>query len=226
MKRRTTLISSITVLALAGAGTAVAVTAADDDAPARAGSSVTDRTSPSAPPRNSSATPGTSVSPRAGAAPRAEDVIAAALARVPGVATEADLDSAHGRTVWEVDIAGDDGERHRVDVDPTTGVVVRTHVRHDDDHDRDDDKGHDDDHSRDDDHGHGDEDHDHDRVSLAGIRTSAQDAARIAAAHGTVRSVELDDHAWEVETRSADGTEREWRISLTSVRQTPQPSGD
>jgi len=43
-------------------------------------------------------------------------------------------------------------------------------------------------------------------------------SARAAAAKGTVTSVDLDDDAraaaWEAETRTSKGAEREWRVDL------------
>lgn len=48
----------------------------------------------------------------------------AALAEVPGRATVSELELDDGE--WTVDVVGDDGSRHEVDVDATTGEVVGT----------------------------------------------------------------------------------------------------
>ncbi|MEV0665703.1 PepSY domain-containing protein [Actinomadura luteofluorescens] len=45
----------------------------------------------------------------------------AALKAVPGTVQEIELDDEHGRTVWEVDVAGADGKEHEVTVDAATG---------------------------------------------------------------------------------------------------------
>ncbi|MFD7220549.1 PepSY domain-containing protein [Streptomyces sp. NPDC059892] len=79
--------------------------------------------------------------------------VAAALASVPGTVTSAEIDDDHdGR--WEIDVRGEDGRTHELNVHATTGKVTV---------DRDDDGGDDrgDDDGRD---GHGDRyDHDDDR---------------------------------------------------------------
>ncbi|WP_353944754.1 PepSY domain-containing protein [Streptomyces sp. HUAS MG91] len=131
-----------------------------------------------------------------GARITAEEAIAAALKHTPGVAAEADLDSDDGRLVWDVDVIG--SARHHVEIDPGTGKVLGSHVEKDDDDDP-------------------------ARVA-AGLKNapvSASDAARAAAAKGTVTSVDADDDArsvtaWEVETTSADGTQHDWHVDLRS----------
>ncbi|MFD8573213.1 PepSY domain-containing protein [Streptomyces sp. NPDC059639] len=134
-----------------------------------------------------------------GARITAEDAIAAALKHTPGVAAEADLDSDDGRLVWDVDVIG--SARHHVEVDPGTGKILGSHVERDDDDDP-------------------------ARVgsALKNASVSASDAARVAAAKGTVTSVEADDDddragsvtVWEVETTSTDGTQHDWHVDLRS----------
>ncbi|MFF5564766.1 PepSY domain-containing protein [Streptomyces sp. NPDC012623] len=68
---------------------------------------------------------------------------AAALASVPGSVTSAEIDDAPG-TRWEVEVRGEDGREHELNVDARTAEVTPDrdddhHDRHDDDHDRDDD---------------------------------------------------------------------------------------
>jgi hypothetical protein len=73
-----------------------------------------------------------------------------------GQLDEVEQEREHGRTVWSVELVKD-GQEIEVDVDATTGEIVKTE-RDDDDDDRDDDgRGHDD---RDDDDDEDDEDDD------------------------------------------------------------------
>ncbi|WP_420035581.1 PepSY domain-containing protein [Streptomyces sp. cg28] len=133
-----------------------------------------------------------------GARITAEDAIAAALKHTPGVAAEADLDSDDGRLVWDVDVIGSGAARHHVEVDPGTGKVLGSHVEKDDD----------------------DDDPARVAAALKNASTSASDAARVAAAKGTVTSVDADDdgavQVWEVETTSANGVEHDWHVDLRS----------
>jgi len=54
------------------------------------------------------------------------DAIKAAQAKVPGRVIDTELKSKNGRTVWEVDIAKDDGKASEVDVDAASGQVLDT----------------------------------------------------------------------------------------------------
>ncbi|MEU5577233.1 PepSY domain-containing protein [Streptomyces huasconensis] len=128
----------------------------------------------------------------------AADAIKAALAKTPGTAVSAELDEEDGGLVWGVDILKGN-TWHNVEVDPGTGKVLGTWVDKDDD---------------------GDDAADAARVNsaLKGSATTAGDAARTAAAKGTVTSVDLDDdgkaRAWGVETTGAKGAESEWHVDL------------
>ncbi|MER7967860.1 PepSY domain-containing protein [Streptomyces sp. NPDC096080] len=144
----------------------------------------------------------------AGAEVTAADAIGAALARTPGTAVSAerdDDDSHRGAAVWEVDVLTAGGTWHGVDVDARTGAVLRDRVEDEDGTAR-------------------------VRRALAGTSVSAADAARAAADRAPVTSVELDDDgsagAWEVETRTASGAERELRVDLSTGKVTADRSAD
>ncbi|MFJ9425730.1 PepSY domain-containing protein [Streptomyces sp. NPDC101249] len=143
----------------------------------------------------------------AGAEVTAADAIGAALARTPGtaVSAERDDDSHRGAAVWEVDVLTAGGTWHGVDVDARTGAVLRERVEDEDGTAR-------------------------VRRALAGTSVSAADAARAAADRAPVTSVELDDDgsagAWEVETRTASGAERELRVDLSTGKVTADRSAD
>ncbi|MFI2615567.1 PepSY domain-containing protein [Streptomyces sp. NPDC018584] len=134
----------------------------------------------------------------------AADAIRAALAKTPGTAVSAELDEEDGGLVWGVDVLKGN-TWHEVEVDPGTGKVLGTWVDKDDD---------------------GDDTADAARVNsaLKGASTSAEDAARTAAAKGTVTSVDLDDDgtagAWGVETTGAKGAESEWHVDLKTGKVT------
>lgn len=146
----------------------------------------------------------------AGAAQRlsAPQAIGAALDRVPGRVTSAELDDddRRGGLVWEVDVLDRHGVPYHVDVDPGTGKVGSAH------RDRDDDAA---------------ADAKEDGRALAGTTTSASQAARAAADKGRVVSVDLDDDGgahWSVDV-SGDH-ETEWSVPLDGLRVTPERSDD
>ncbi|MGA4851383.1 PepSY domain-containing protein [Streptomyces sp. G5(2025)] len=140
----------------------------------------------------------------------AADAIKAALAKTPGTAVSAELDEEDGGLVWDVDILKGN-TWHNVEIDPGTGKVLGTWIDKDD-------KGADDD--------AGEDAADAARVNsaLKGSSTSAEDAARTAAAKGTVTSVDLDDDgtagAWGVETTGTKGAESEWNVDLKTGKVT------
>lgn len=136
----------------------------------------------------------------------AADAIKAALADKSGTAVSAELDDEdNGGLVWDVDVLGKGGTWHSVEVDPGTGKVLGSHTERD-------------------------EDGDAKRVSAAlkGASVSAEDAAKAAAAKGTVTSVDLDDDgtagAWEAETASGKGAESDWKVDLQSGKVTADRS--
>ncbi|MFF4697040.1 PepSY domain-containing protein [Streptomyces chattanoogensis] len=108
---------------------------------------------------------------------------AAALKAVPGTVAGLDLDRDRPGLVWDADVLGKDGKWHEITLDAKDGRVLNQHIDHEDD-----------------------------AADPRGARTDAAAAARTAAAHGTVTSVDLDaDHrakpVWEVETVTKDGKE-------------------
>ncbi|MEV0849170.1 PepSY domain-containing protein [Streptomyces sp. NPDC049954] len=146
----------------------------------------------------------------AGAAKRlsAPQAIGAALDRVPGRVTSAELDEddRRGALVWEVDVLDRHGVAYHVDVDPGTGKALSAH------RDRDDDAP---------------ADAKEDGRALAGTTTTAAEAARAAADKGRVVSVDLDDDGgahWSVEVSGGHGTE--WSVPLDGLRVAPDRSDD
>ncbi|MGW0903511.1 PepSY domain-containing protein [Streptomyces sp. NPDC002853] len=135
----------------------------------------------------------------------AADAIKAALADKSGTAVSAELDDEDGGLVWDVDVLGKGSTWHSVQVDPGTGKVLGSHTEQD-------------------------EDGDANRVATAlkGASVNAEDAAKAAAAKGTVTSVDLDDDgtakAWEAETASGKGAESDWKVDLQSGKVTADKS--
>ncbi|MEW2624735.1 PepSY domain-containing protein [Streptomyces sp. NPDC048106] len=64
--------------------------------------------------------------------PKAVD---AALAKVSGTATSADLEHNHGTPAWHIDVTDSKGKNHEVTVDATTGKVTATKTDQNNDHD-------------------------------------------------------------------------------------------
>ncbi|MEU3143841.1 PepSY domain-containing protein [Streptomyces sp. NPDC006999] len=133
----------------------------------------------------------------------ADEAVAAALKHRPGTAVSVELDDDddddddddhRGKAAWEVDILGGGDTWHSVWIDPSSGKVLGP--------ERDDDE---------------DDDTAEARAALKGTSVTAGEAARAAAAKGTVTSVDLDDDTkgWEVET-VAGGDDREWLVGLNS----------
>ena len=127
----------------------------------------------------------------------AADAIAAALKHTPGTAVSAELDDEDddgGKAVWEVDVLGGGDTWHSVRVDPGSGKVLGAQKDDEDDTAE-------------------------VRAALKGASVTAGEAAKAAAAKGTVVSVGLDDdgdRGWEAETRASSGDERDWRVDPSS----------
>ncbi|MFE1176940.1 PepSY domain-containing protein [Streptomyces sp. NPDC058773] len=137
----------------------------------------------------------------------APDAAAAALKAVPGTVSGLDLDTDRAGLVWEADVLGKDGKWHELTLDAGTARVLNQHVDQDDD----DDAG--------------------ERAALRNAHTDAATAARTAAAHGTVTSVELDDDdraegAWEIETVTKDGKEHKLLVDTHSGNLSTAPAHD
>ncbi|MFJ8804478.1 PepSY domain-containing protein [Streptomyces sp. NPDC102490] len=217
--KRNIVIAAVTAAALVGGGTATALaTTADDDrgtAP-RADVSVSDDGGV----RDEADDRDDDRRDDSGAAASkvtAADAVAAALAETPGTAVSAELDDEDDdgndrkeRAAWEVDVLSGDGTWHSVRVDPATGKVLGS--------ERDDDED-----------GTAEV-----RTALKGASVDAAEAAKAAAGHGTVTSVELDEDgyrgdgkpAWEVETHASGKGEQDWRVAPETGKVTADRSHD
>ncbi|GGK51330.1 PepSY domain-containing protein [Streptomyces flaveus] len=135
----------------------------------------------------------------------AAEAIASALRHTPGTAISADLDDKDdsGPAVWDVDVLAKNSTWHSIQIDPATGKVLGSHVEHEDDTAQ-------------------------VRAALKGTSVSAEEAAKAAAAKGTVTSVGLDEDGpsktWDAETRATNGTEREWNVDLKTAQVTADKS--
>ncbi|MFI9265833.1 PepSY domain-containing protein [Streptomyces werraensis] len=131
----------------------------------------------------------------------AADAIAAALKHTPGTAVSAELDDGS----WEIDVLGKGDTWHSVRVDPGTGKVLGS--------------------SKDD-----EDDAAEVRAALKGTSVTAEQAAKAAAAKGTVVSVDLDDdgddRGWEAETRASGGDGQDWSVGLTTASVTADRDDD
>ncbi|MFC9237160.1 PepSY domain-containing protein [Streptomyces decoyicus] len=137
----------------------------------------------------------------------APDAAAAALKAVPGTVTALDLDADRPGLVWEADVLGKDGKWHEITLDAGNGRVLNQHVDHEDDDDA------------------------QERAAARNARTDAAAAARTAASHGKVTSVELDDDhgtktVWEVETITKDGKEHKLLVDPQSGKLSTAPAHD
>ncbi|MEU5542205.1 PepSY domain-containing protein [Streptomyces sioyaensis] len=137
----------------------------------------------------------------------APDAAAAALKAVPGTVTALDLDADRPGLVWDAEVLGKDGKQHELTLDAGTARVLNQHL----------DRGDDDDRAQ--------------QRAAQNAPTTAADAARTAAPHGTVTSVELDDDhgakaAWEVETVTKDGKQHTFLVDPQSGKLSAAPSQD
>ncbi|MCZ1007444.1 PepSY domain-containing protein [Streptomyces lydicus] len=137
----------------------------------------------------------------------APDAAAAALKAVPGTVTGLDLDADRPGLVWDADVLGKDGKWHEITLDAGNARVLNQHVDHDEDDDA------------------------QERAAAKNARTDAAAAARSAASHGTVTSVELDDDhrgkaVWEVETITKNGKEHKLLVDPQSGNVTAAPAHD
>ncbi|MFH8488683.1 PepSY domain-containing protein [Streptomyces longisporoflavus] len=219
--KRNIVIATVAALALAGGGTATALAATGDDESSAAAkkSSVQlkdndrdddryddDRGDDRNDDRDDDRDDAKENSAEAKAAKvTAADAIKAALADSSGTAVSAELDDEdNGGLVWDIDLLKGD-TWHSVQVDPGTGKVLGSHTEKDDDGDA-------------------------KRVAAAlkGASVNAEDAAKAAAAKGTVTSVDLDDDgtdkAWEAETASGKGAESDWKVDAQSGKVTADKS--
>ncbi|WP_244789513.1 PepSY domain-containing protein [Streptomyces sp. BJ20] len=131
----------------------------------------------------------------------AAEAITAALKHTPGTAVSAELDDGS----WEVDVLAEGDTWHTVRIAPDSGKVLGAQKDDEDDAAE-------------------------VRAALKGASVTAEDAAKAAAAKGTVVSVDLDDdgddRGWEAETRASGGDERDWSVGLTSASVTADRDDD
>ncbi|MEU2595716.1 PepSY domain-containing protein [Streptomyces hirsutus] len=143
----------------------------------------------------------------------AAEAVFVALKHQPGTAVSVEMDDDddgehRGRAAWEVDILGGGDTWYSVWIDPSSGKVLGSERDDDDDDDAE------------------------VRAALKGTSVTAEEAAKAAAAKGTVTSVDLDDDGprdkavWEVETVTAGGDDREWRVGLNSGKVTADDDSD
>ncbi len=60
-----------------------------------------------------------------------DQAIKTASDKVPGTVVEAELEKKHGKTVWEVEVLGADGNVTEVHIDAGTGAVIDTEAKKD-----------------------------------------------------------------------------------------------
>ncbi|SBT90509.1 Peptidase propeptide and YPEB domain-containing protein [Streptomyces sp. DI166] len=128
----------------------------------------------------------------------AADAVAAALKHTSGTAVSVDLED-DGADHWEVEVVKSDGTEYTVRVAPDTGKALGA--------------------QRDDDSDGRDE-----LAALRGTTVTAEEAARAAAAKGTVVEVDLDDDGpavWSVET-----TQGEWTVDAKTSTVTQERDDD
>ncbi|MGY3204124.1 PepSY domain-containing protein [Streptomyces sp. TE5632] len=142
----------------------------------------------------------------------AADAVAAALEHRPGTAVSVEMDDDdgdddrdhRGKAAWEVDILGKGDTWYSVWIDPDTGKVLGSEVDDEDDADE-------------------------VRAALKGTSVTAGQAAKAAAAKGTVTSVDLEDddsRGWEVETVTSGDDDREWLVDPNSGKVTADDDDD
>lgn len=210
--KRNIVIAVVTAAALIGGGTATALATSGDDDPGTTRQADVRASDDDA---NDDADDRDDDGERAGSVKvTAADAIASALKKAPGTAVSAELDDEDGdddgeRAAWEVDVLAGDGTWHSVRIGPADGKVLGAETDDEDDTDE-------------------------VRAALKGSSVDAAEAAKAAAGHGTVTSVELDDDghygdgkaAWEVETRSSGKAEQDWRVDLKTGKVTADRSHD
>lgn len=209
--KRNIVIATVAAAALVGGGTATALAVTGDDgAPSRASevrvaSDVQDddvRHDEDGRDDDATVVKSTKVT--------AADALAGALRHTPGTAVSAELDDEDDAVAWDIDILDSASKWHSVHVDPATGKVLSSHTEREDD---------------------SDDDAARVRAALQGSSVSATEAAKAAAVHGTVTSIDLDEDsgspAWEAETRTqSGGTEHDWLVDLRTAQVTPDRSSD
>jgi uncharacterized membrane protein YkoI len=60
-----------------------------------------------------------------------DQAIKTASEKVPGTVVEAELEKKHGKTIWEVEVLGADGNVTEVHINAATGTVIDTEAKKD-----------------------------------------------------------------------------------------------
>ncbi|MFH9178942.1 PepSY domain-containing protein [Streptomyces albogriseolus] len=192
--KRNIVIAVVTAAALVGGGTATALAVAGDDdstSVTRTDDDRDDRGEDRSDDRDGDDDDGAVRAATPGDVTAAE-AITAALKHTPGTAVSAELDDGS----WEVDVLAEGDTWHTVRIAPDSGKVLGAQKDDEDDAAE-------------------------VRAALKGASVTAEDAAKAAAAKGTVVSVDLDDDGgdkgWEAETRASGGDARDWNVGLTTA---------
>ncbi|MGA5346754.1 PepSY domain-containing protein [Streptomyces griseoincarnatus] len=201
--KRNIVIAVVTAAALVGGGTATALAVAGDDDDTTSVTRTDDDRDDRAEDRSDDRNGDDddgAVRAAAGGVTAAE-AVTAALKHTPGTAVSAELDDGS----WEVDVLAEGDTWHTVRIAPDSGKVLGAQKDDEDDAAE-------------------------VRAALKGASVTAEDAAKAAAAKGTVVSVDLDDdgddRGWEAETRASGGDERDWRVGLTTASVTADRDDD
>ncbi|MCM2513502.1 PepSY domain-containing protein [Streptomyces griseoincarnatus] len=201
--KRNIVIAVVTAAALVGGGTATALAVAGDDDDTTSVTRTDDDRDDRSEDRSDDRDGDDddgAVRAAAGGVTAAE-AITAALKHTPGTAVSAELDDGS----WEVDVLAGGDTWHTVRIAPDSGKVLGAQKDDEDDAAE-------------------------VRAALKGASVTAGDAAKAAAAKGTVVSVDLDDdgddRGWEAETRASGGDERDWSVGLTTASVTADRDDD
>ncbi len=201
--KRNIVIAVVTAAALVGGGTATALAVAGDDDDTTSVTRTDDDRDDRSEDRSDDRDGDDddgAVRAAAGGVTAAE-AITAALKHTPGTAVSAELDDGS----WEVDVLAGGDTWHTVRIAPDSGKVLGAQKDDEDDAAE-------------------------VRAALKGASVTAGDAAKAAAAKGTVVSVDLDDdgddRGWKVETRASGGDERDWSVGLTTASVTADRDDD
>ncbi|MEU3443232.1 PepSY domain-containing protein [Streptomyces griseoincarnatus] len=201
--KRNIVIAVVTAAALVGGGTATALAVAGDDDDTTSVTRTDDDRDDRGEDRSDDRDGDDddgAVRAAAGGVTAAE-AITAALKHTPGTAVSAELDDGS----WEVDVLAGGDTWHTIRIAPDSGKVLGAQKDDEDDAAE-------------------------VRAALKGASVTAEDAAKAAAAKGTVVSVDLDDdgddRGWEAETRASGGDERDWSVGLTTASVTADRDDD
>lgn len=201
--KRNIVIAVVTAAALVGGGTATALAVAGDEDDSTSVTRTDDDRDDRGEDRSDDRDGDDDGAVRA-AAPgdvTAAEAITAALKHTPGTAVSAELDDGS----WEVDVLAEGDTWHTVRIAPDSGKVLGAQKDDEDDAAE-------------------------VRAALKGASVTAEDAAKAAAAKGTVVSVDLDDDGgdkgWEAETRASGGDARDWNVDPKTASVTPDRDDD